>query len=67
MCLNEKKGYYIGKENRKSLFNISFSSSLSCLIGSRGKGKSTLLNLMDFVLSQRTVSCDNLLFLNSNM
>lgn len=64
---NEKKGYYIGKENRKSLFNISFSSSLSCLIGSRGTGKSTLLNLMDFVLSQRTVSCDDLLFLNSNM
>ena len=62
----ENVGFFNQKDNRKGPFYISFSDSLSCLIGSRGTGKSTVLNMIDFVFTQRNVSYENLVFLNKN-
>ena len=42
---------YLLKNN--SEFVIKFSESLNCLIGGRGTGKSTILDLIQFVLSQK--------------
>ena len=56
----ENVGFFNQKDNRKGSFYISFSDSLSCLIGSRGTGKSTVLNMIDFVFAQRNVSYENL-------
>lgn len=63
---DENIGFFNEKHNRKSPLYISFSDSLSCLIGSRGTGKSTVLNIIDFVFTQRNVSYEDLLFLNRN-
>lgn len=63
---DENIGLFNEKNNRKSPLYISFSDSLSCLIGSRGTGKSTVLNIIDFVFTQRNVSYEDLLFLNRN-
>lgn len=38
--------------NKDDYLTISFSPSLNCLIGGRGTGKSTVLNLIEFILSQ---------------
>lgn len=45
------KNSYLLKNN--SEFVIKFSESLNCLIGGRGTGKSTILDLIQFVLSQK--------------
>lgn len=63
---DENIGFFNQKDNRKAPFYITFSDSLSCLIGSRGTGKSTILNAIDFVFTQRNVSYENLVFLNKN-
>lgn len=41
---------FLGKQN--SVFSVSFSTALNCIIGGRGTGKSTLLDCVSFVLSQ---------------
>lgn len=63
---DENVGFFNQKNNRKAPFYISFSDSLSCLIGSRGTGKSTVLNAIDFIFTQRNISFENLVFLNMN-
>lgn len=40
-------------QGKNSDFVIKFSDSLNCLIGGRGTGKSTILDLIQFVLSQK--------------
>lgn len=50
---------YIKGEEDKYLV-ISFSPSLNCLIGGRGTGKSTILNMLEFILSQNVNSKENL-------
>lgn len=49
--LPTQKNSYLLKDN--SEFVIKFSESLNCLIGGRGTGKSTILDLIQFVLSQK--------------
>ncbi len=44
-------GFLSGK-NGNGNFSVSFSEALNCFIGGRGTGKSTILNTINFVLSQ---------------
>lgn len=50
----ENKGFLM-KNNYEPLI-LNFSDSLTCIIGGRGTGKSTVLKLLNFVLSQK---CEN--------
>ena len=54
------EGGFLSGKNGKGDFNLLFSESLNCLIGGRGTGKSTILNTINFVLSQN-VSDENVL------
>lgn len=51
---NRDCGFLFGKN--KKAFCLNFSKSLNCIIGGRGTGKSTVLELLEYGLSQR---CDN--------
>lgn len=52
----EKEGFLVDKRSRKRPekegFTFKFSDSLNCLIGGRGTGKSTILEIIDFVMTQ---------------
>lgn len=48
---NTEDGFLKGKNNEN--FCLCFSNALNCLIGGRGTGKSTLLEVLEYVLSQR--------------
>ena len=50
---NSESGFLRG--NDKNNFCLIFSKALNCLIGGRGTGKSTVLELLEYVLSQK---CD---------
>lgn len=67
------KGIYIQKSesgflncNGKNDFCLSFSKSLNCIIGGRGTGKSTILEILEYVLSQRCDSVNKLDFICSH-
>lgn len=47
-----EEGGFLAGVNGKGDFSITFSESLNCFIGGRGTGKSTILNTINFVLSQ---------------
>nr|WP_050632258.1 hypothetical protein [Bacillus andreraoultii] len=47
-----KEGGFLSGKGGKGDFSLSFSESLNCFIGGRGTGKSTVLNTINFVLSQ---------------
>lgn len=47
-----KEGGFLSGKEGKGDFILSFSESLNCFIGGRGTGKSTVLNTINFVLSQ---------------
>lgn len=51
---NRESGFLRG--NDKNNFCLNFSKALNCLIGGRGTGKSTVLELLEYVLSQK---CDS--------
>ena len=51
---NRDCGFLSGKDNQA--FCLNFSKALNCMIGGRGTGKSTVLELLEYALSQR---CDN--------
>jgi len=51
---NRDSGFLNG--NDKQAFSLSFSKALNCVIGGRGTGKSTVLELLEYILSQR---CEN--------
>ncbi|EPW95321.1 AAA family ATPase [Streptococcus agalactiae] len=55
---------YLLKNN--SEFIIKFSESLNCLIGGRGTGKSTILDLIQFVLSQKADTKQKFEFLSQH-
>lgn len=63
---HNEKGFFIEKKDTYAPFVMSFSDSLTCLIGSRGTGKSTILNMIDFILAQRQISIDILRFFSKN-
>lgn len=67
------KGIYIQnnefgflKGNDKKDFCLSFSKALNCLIGGRGTGKSTILEILEYVLSQQCNSERELDFICSH-
>lgn len=43
-----------------NIFSISFSESLNCFIGGRGTGKSTIINILEFVLGMKCRSKETL-------
>jgi len=49
-------------EPKSGSFKVDFSSDLNCIIGGRGTGKSTLLNVLESVLSQDILDVDKLKF-----
>ena len=56
--IHKKKGdnhVFLSSKNKES-FSLSFSESLNCIIGGRGTGKSTILQLIEFALRQ---TCNN--------
>lgn len=61
---NSPNGFLCSKEylkDRKDEYvTIPFSHALNCIIGGRGSGKSTILNLIEFMLSQTVASVENL-------
>ena len=56
-----KNGFLRGKNGNP--YALTFSPSLNCFIGGRGSGKSTVLQALEFVLSQRVSSERKLEFL----
>jgi len=52
--IKKDEGFLSGKEGNGD-FVITFSNSLNCFIGGRGTGKSTALQILDFVLGQNYV------------
>lgn len=60
-----KKNFLTDKD-KISDFKVDFSPSLNCFIGGRGTGKSTLLDLLNLVMSQRCESIEKLEFLSRN-
>lgn len=65
--MDEKDGFLIDKKSRnkeeKAGFTLKFSDSLNCLIGGRGTGKSTVLEIIDFVMTQNARNEDLLDFI----
>lgn len=65
--MDEKDGFLIDKKSRKKEekegFTLKFSDSLNCLIGGRGTGKSTVLEIIDFVMTQNARNEDLLDFI----
>lgn len=45
------KGFLVGKDSQA--FCLTFSNALNCIIGGRGTGKSSILEMIEYVLSQR--------------
>lgn len=60
-----KKGYLMDKKTNSG-FLIKFSNELNCLIGGRGTGKSTVLEIIEYVLSQYCKSESTLDFICLN-
>lgn len=61
---NRNSGFLSGKE--KQAFCLTFSSALNCIIGGRGTGKSTILELLEYILSQKCEDNEKLDFLCSH-
>ena len=49
-------GFLCGKNDSTAPFVLSFSDELNCLIGGRGTGKSTVLEILEYALAQRCES-----------
>ena len=49
-------GFLCGKNDSTSPFVLPFSDELNCLIGGRGTGKSTILEMLEYALAQRCES-----------
>ena len=60
-CEKTQNGFLCGKNNDD--FCLTFSNALNCLIGGRGTGKSTILELLEYVLGQRCKDITSLDFL----
>ncbi|MFE9278284.1 Spaf_1101 family AAA-like ATPase [Paenibacillus glucanolyticus] len=60
-----KTGYLKGK-NEESTFIVDFSNDLNCIIGGRGTGKSTILNILEVIFTLESHSYDTLKFICKN-
>lgn len=63
---NNKNGFFCEKDKNDDSMTLLFSDSLTCLIGGRGTGKSTVLKLIDFVLTQKCRNQEELSFFCKN-
>ena len=54
---------FLSNDDTGGSFCLVFSSALNCLIGGRGTGKSTVLDLIDYILTQRCASENKLDFI----
>ncbi len=61
---NTNNGFLNGKNNTP--FCVKFSPALNCIIGGRGTGKSSVLEMMEYILSQRCETIEKLDFLCSH-
>lgn len=61
---NSEDGFLIGKD--ANAFCMNFSDALNCLIGGRGTGKSSVLEMLEYILSQRSKNENALDFLCSH-
>ena len=55
-----KASGFLSNKKKNGEFTVKFSDSLNCLIGGRGTGKSTVLEIIDFVMTQ-SIHDENLL------
>ncbi|MEG2764383.1 MAG: hypothetical protein RR910_01365 [Acidaminococcaceae bacterium] len=62
----EKYTGFLSSEDGSKAFVIRFSEALNCFIGGRGTGKSTVLELLEYVLSQKCTDEKTLDFLSSH-
>ncbi|KOP68486.1 hypothetical protein AMS62_27025 [Bacillus sp. FJAT-18019] len=60
-----KKGYLKGK-NEETQFIVDFSNDLNCVIGGRGTGKSTILNILEIIFTLESHSFNTLKFISNN-
>lgn len=60
--LEGEEGFLVGKK-KQAPFILSFSPSLNCFVGGRGAGKSSVLEVIQFVLAQKTDSLELLEFI----
>jgi predicted metal-dependent phosphoesterase TrpH len=60
-----KYGYLKGK-NEENTFIVDFSNDLNCIIGGRGTGKSTILNILEIIFTLETFSYETLKFICKN-
>lgn len=56
------KGNSLNRDSK--YFNVAFSSDLNCIIGGKGTGKSTILNIIDIIYSQKTEDIRSLKFIS---
>lgn len=60
---NDDDNFLISKDylkNNNKYLVINFSTSLNCIIGGRGSGKSTILNILQFILGLKVKNDNNL-------
>lgn len=50
--------------NNENYFNVTFSSDLNCIIGGRGTGKSTILNIIQIIYSKKADDLKTLKFIS---
>ena len=62
---NDDSGFLCGKDGEEA-YCLTFSDALNCIIGARGAGKSTVLEIMEFCLGQKCQSVEMLEFLCSH-
>lgn len=61
-----KEGYLKGKNETEDTFVVDFSKDLNCIIGGRGTGKSTLLNIIDTIFSRTSPNKQQLKFISDH-
>lgn len=63
LYIEASKEGFLSNDATGGEFCLVFSSALNCLIGGRGTGKSTVLDLIDYILTQRCASENKLDFI----
>ncbi|NUU54901.1 hypothetical protein HP548_12520 [Paenibacillus taichungensis] len=66
LLIDPGKHGYLKKKNGEDPFVINFSSDLNCIIGGRGTGKSTILNVLEVVFTLEANSKSVLQFISRN-
>ncbi len=59
-------GYMSGNRSNDEFFKVDFSKDLNCIIGGRGTGKSTLLNIIDTIFSRTSPDKKQLKFISNH-